>query len=513
MCLRAAREESGGAELQHGSGGPLVPAGLGEETMGRSKKTGWWVRSSLLALTAAGAIGIDAATPARAVPAFAQQTGYACAQCHIGALGPQLTPFGRMFKMRGYSIRGGDQWYSHVPVAVWMQFGFEHYNKDLPAGSYAHYYNANDNAGLDAVSIFIAGGWQNDAGVGFGAFIQTTYDNTAKTIAEDNTDIKVTDQITLNGKDTIIGVSLNNGPGVADPYNDNGIWGYPYIGPFIGLGGNASLALDGGVLQSNTVGVTGYIWYDQSIYLEAGLYTSESPWQLQHTGEAYGLGSNTGVEPYVQFDKAWFWGPNNAHAGFTFWNGRFNPVNPAAKFGTIGNYGHNTYTDLWFQHGYQFLSDNDVHEVANDGYLGIEWQDLKGFTNPNSPLYGSSKNSNMLYHWHEGVNYFYQNTYGFNIAYDKVWGNKNQLLYNNGLNDGTGSIKGSPDTTFWLFEVDWVPFGKEDHFWPLRPFINWRLGLQYYLYTQFNGAGRNYDGFGRNASDNNTLFLYLWTVF
>jgi hypothetical protein len=33
------------------------------------------------------------------------------------------------------------------------------------------------------------------------------------------------------------------------------------------------------------------------------------------------------------------------------------------------------------------------------------------------------------------------------------------------------------------------------------------------MYTQFNGSGKNYDGFGRAASDNNTLLLFLWTVF
>jgi hypothetical protein len=60
-------------------------------------------------------------------------------------------------------------------------------------------------------------------------------------------------------------------------------------------------------------------------------------------------------------------------------------------------------------------------------------------------------------------------------------------------------------------EADWVPFGKEDSW--ARPFINWKLGLQYTIYTEFNGASNNYDGYGRNASDNNTLYLFLWTVF
>jgi len=31
-----------------------------------------------------------------------------------------------------------------------------------------------------------------------------------------------------------------------------------------------------------------------------------------------------------------------------------------------------------------------------------------------------------------------------------------------------------------------------------------RVGLQYTGYSKFNGASSNYDGFGRNASDNDT---------
>ena len=40
-----------------------------------------------------------------------------------------------------------------------------------------------------------------------------------------------------------------------------------------------------------------------------------------------------------------------------------------------------------------------------------------------------------------------------------------------------------------------------------------RLGVQYTRYDKFNGASRNYDGSGRNASDNNTLFFYVWAAY
>jgi len=33
------------------------------------------------------------------------------------------------------------------------------------------------------------------------------------------------------------------------------------------------------------------------------------------------------------------------------------------------------------------------------------------------------------------------------------------------------------------------------------------------IYNRFNGSQRNYDGAGRNASDNNTLYLQAWLAF
>ena len=53
---------------------------------------------------------------AYAVPAFAVQTGQPCEACHIGAFGPQLTPFGRAFKIGGYTQGGGQG--PEIPLAL-----------------------------------------------------------------------------------------------------------------------------------------------------------------------------------------------------------------------------------------------------------------------------------------------------------------------------------------------------------------------------------------------------------
>ena len=39
------------------------------------------------------------------------------------------------------------------------------------------------------------------------------------------------------------------------------------------------------------------------------------------------------------------------------------------------------------------------------------------------------------------------------------------------------------------------------------------MGMSYVAYQKFNGAKTNYDGSGRNASDNNTLYVLVWLMF
>jgi hypothetical protein len=47
---------------------------------------------------------------------------------------------------------------------------------------------------------------------------------------------------------------------------------------------------------------------------------------------------------------------------------------------------------------------------------------------------------------------------------------------------------------------------------PLGPRFNARVGVQYTGYTEFNGAGRNFDGLGANARDNNAIRVFVWAA-
>src|ERR1700687_4363895 len=50
------------------------------------------------------ALGLFQAFDAQALPVFARQTGQSCVACHAGGQFPELTPYGRMFKLTGYTL-------------------------------------------------------------------------------------------------------------------------------------------------------------------------------------------------------------------------------------------------------------------------------------------------------------------------------------------------------------------------------------------------------------------------
>src|SRR5258706_14465810 len=129
---------------------------------------------------------------ANAVPSFAEQTGQRCSACHVGGLGPQLTPFGRLFKLGGYTLRAGDNF--TLPLAGMIVASFLHTQKDQPSPPAPHY-GVNDNFALDQASIFLAGGFWNH----FGAFKHFTYDGVGRSFAWGQLDVRAAEHQIIGG--------------------------------------------------------------------------------------------------------------------------------------------------------------------------------------------------------------------------------------------------------------------------------------------------------------------------
>ncbi|WP_415867938.1 hypothetical protein [Burkholderia ubonensis] len=74
-----------------------------------------WIKGYFLAWFAVVAAGLSFSPDAAAVPAFARQTGLACVACHVSF--PELTPFGRFFKLTAYTL--SNKW--TIPLAGMVQ--------------------------------------------------------------------------------------------------------------------------------------------------------------------------------------------------------------------------------------------------------------------------------------------------------------------------------------------------------------------------------------------------------
>jgi hypothetical protein len=78
--------------------------GLAPNTASEVTATACAVLAAVLPVAVA-AVCIVGIRPAQALPSYARQSGQQCAACHDGF--PQLTPYGRQFKLNGYTFTGG----------------------------------------------------------------------------------------------------------------------------------------------------------------------------------------------------------------------------------------------------------------------------------------------------------------------------------------------------------------------------------------------------------------------
>ena len=457
----------------------------------------------ILWLVAAGLVFLLDASPASALPSFSAQTGQPCTSCHIGAFGPQLTPFGRAFKIGGYTQQGGEGIAAHIPLSAMLLGSFNTTGGSIPEGTQVPHYATNNNFAMDQISVFLAGRVNDYAG----GFVQGTFNGIASTFKLDNTDLRLTAPFDTKTSEIRIGLSVNNGPTVQDPFNSTFAWGYPYVSSAF-LQVPQAQPLLAGALIGNSIGTTVYAWYDRSLYLEGGAYSSYGPSLLQYAGTTYPgapLGGTSGLAPYLRAAYEWNWNQQSAHVGGLFFYSDFNP-NAGGKMRSVDpSFGRNNYTDFAIDGGYQYLGDG-THVGTVYGIYVNEQQNLNGAFAGGT----SDQSRNNLNQIRLNASYFYQQTYGATIGWQKTWGTPNQLLYGS-TNPISGSANGKPNSNSFSIEADWVPFGKADSW--MGPWANLKLGVQYVIYTQFNGAATNYDGNGRNASANNTLYAFAWVAF
>lgn len=440
-----------------------------------------------LCLTFAGGVLLYPSL-ASAVPSYARQTGMDCAACHTSF--PELTPFGREFKLNGYTL--GER--QLLPLAAMMQFSVTHLatNHDNTGAVIMKRENAPQ---FDVFSIFAAGKLSDYVGM----FIQWTYSNNSQTDATtgeirhhssiDNADIRAVGNNDVLGKNLVFGLNLNNNPSVQDPWNSTPVWSFPFNGSNLAnVPGPAYATLIDGGLGQQVAGIGGYLWYDRHLYGELSFYgTADSlfrPLSMGAWDKSSGPFLDGRNNPYWRLAWNQDWGAHSLMVGTYGMQVDVFP-DPTNRAGPADRY-----TDTAIDAQYQYLS--DPHIVTFQTTYIHEKQDLK-FTNG---IAGGAVNpTEYLNTFKAKASYLYDRKYGATLAYFNTTGSNDATLFSTGVNPVT-----KPDNQGFVAQFDYNP-------WTFA-----RVSLQYTKYTKWDGS-RQVDALGLKPGDRDTLFLNTWFAF
>src|SRR5450759_2428598 len=361
----------------------------------------------VLGVVTIGTVDIGTSDPAAALPSYARQTGQPCGTCHTDY--PGLTPYGRLFKLGGYTAGGGpfrstlfpsqndstkalaayakksgsdlptkapsdtSQSSQSVPyappISMMAIVGFTHTQADQdPTGSP---YSANNNVVVAPVSFFYGGAITDH----IGAFAQLTYNNapfgaqdpadpfTSKLWTWDNVDVRYARTGNIGGLPITYGISANNNPSVQDPWNTTPAWSFPYAKSSIAPTPAAGTLIDG-TFAAHVGGVGAYAWINSLVYLElSGYRTINHGTQAKLGTDPFGApGMFEGIAPYWRVAVEPHWGNNWLQFGAFGMSARVHPW----TFTTDANgfYNNETfaqtdrYNDIGFDTQYQYQGPN-----------------------------------------------------------------------------------------------------------------------------------------------------------
>jgi hypothetical protein len=467
------------------------------------------LRSAGLLCAALGMATALLPNDAQAIPLFARQTGQNCVSCHAGGQFPELTPYGRKFKLTGYTMGTRPD----IPLAMMAVASSAKVAHTTPgSGDVEADFPQNGVLHLTTASLFFGGKITDNLGL-FGQYTYNAYDHQNDQghwighSGSDQFDLRYADRFIDANRDLIVGLSLNNNPGVTDVWNTfssafTSVPGYVPVSNPAGNGGPFVNVPTSPILQGLgpvAAGINAYTFWNDTVYAELGVYqTSNGVFSFLSQGIAESdMGSKLKghANPYWRLALNHDWGANSAMIGIYGLNTRIYSSSPDTSGSIV------RYNDIGIDSQYQYILDPHTFSAQFSYTREMQHYD-DALWDPSNPNYTGSYNnpSNTLNHLRMKATYVYQAKYGASLGYASVTGSADSILYNTGATP-FGNISNVPNSRLWIPEVFYTPIQ------------NVRVGLQYYKFTLFNGSSSNYDGNGRNASDNNTVFLYFWGAY
>jgi hypothetical protein len=403
----------------------------------------------------------------KALPSFARQTGMSCTACHYSF--PELTPFGRQFKLNGYTMtmmntieskQDSDKvtrlkLLSNLPLSAMVQTSFTQIAKDIKGTQ------NNTVAFPQQLSMFYAG----QITPHIGTFIQMTYDG--KTFGMDNAEIRYARQIRIGAKSLLYGLTLNNNPTVQDVWNTTPAWGFPYASSAAAVSPAKSTIIEN--LGQQVAGLGAYALFNNLIYTELTLYRS-SPQGAANPADSSSIMTIKGVAPYWRVALQHTWNNNYAELG------TFGISSKNYTSGISGNM--DNFTDVGF--------DLQYTHTLTFGSVTMHSSFIKEKENRT----GNKCNFNSF---KIDANLYLNNGFGGALAYFNSSGTEDA--------DVVGSVTGKPNSSGLIYQLEYLPW------------YNTKFSIQYVAYSKFDGSSGDFNGLGRTAANNNTLYLLAWINF
>jgi hypothetical protein len=424
---------------------------------------------------------------AEAVPSFARQTGLPCSGCHYNP--PELNPAGRRFKLLGYVDRADDtkvvkadgnkkraalDLLASLPLSAWLQTSFTSTKSPIPG---------TQNGSLEMpqdISLFLSGAWTTHVG----SFMQVTYDVQDDHFSMDNTDVRYANKTTLGGKELVFGLNANNNPTVEDLWNSTPAWGFPFVADNFAPTPTAAHIIAS--LGEDVAGFGGYAMWNNHLYLDATLYRSQHLGAEQpNAGTDFGFNIR-GLAPYWRAAFQELTGKTQYEIGTYGMHMRSSPNAITGIEDDFTDYAFDAQIDrTLFRTDVLSLRGTYIRENSNLAAMAALGAALPGSHHLNTLM------ANAEYH------------FGYRVSGSFGWfdthGTVDPFLYPQ--EDVSGSATGDPRSSGYIANFS---------YWPWQ---NVQLSAQYTGYTRFNGAQNNYDGAGRSASSNNTVYLLARFIF
>ena len=402
---------------------------------------------------------------ASAVPSFGIQTSQPCSACHVGSYGPRLKTAGRDFKLYGYA--SSDNKDHGLPFNANARASFTHTDADQ-AGGASDGFDVNDNFAFDGLTLSFAGKIVDQVG----AVARLSYNGIKGVWQWGGVDIRYAKDATWFGHDVVFGITVNNGPTRTDLW-ESALSGAPTASS--GLSRRPKAAPIAGSLSGLVAGAGIYAMWNDLIYLEFSAYDGFN----RDTLNALGV---DGVIPYgrIAVRKEFDEGHHFIELGAYALRANVFPRD-------IDTAGTNEFLDVDVDAMYQWIADPSL-STSDTFTARVAYLHEQEKLDASRALFGTNAVDNLST-WRADLSYSVDATITATAHYFQTTGDNDAVRW--------GTHGGKIDTTGWIGQLDYVPWGKPEA--PLD-WLNLRLTLQYLAYDEFNGRSDN-------ASDKNTFLV------